>query len=197
MQAYKSIQGLGWVVIVLLALMIPMQPMWLAVAAVAPDFYTTSIMPIASQIDAAATILRLLTMIVFGYWIYVAGRNLVDAGWEGLEFTPGARIWWFAVPFANFVMPYFGMRELWNASRGAEDVKQNAALLICWWSCWIGFALLSNFARFGNSADGPNYVVVVATLVLLPLHILAIMVVRGIMIAQARPAPNELGDVFA
>jgi hypothetical protein len=198
MQAYKSIQGLGWVVVVMLALMIPMQPMWLAVAAIAPNFYNAAIMPLANEIDAAATVLRLLTMVVFGYWIYVAGRNLVEAGWEELEFTPGARIWWFAVPFANFAMPYLGMRELWNASRGSEDLKQNHPVLIGWWACWIGFALLSNFSRFGSSAvEEPNYVVVVATLVLIPLHVLAILVVRGIMIGQVRVAPKELGEVFA
>ncbi|WP_163360139.1 DUF4328 domain-containing protein, partial [Enterobacter hormaechei] len=64
----------------------------------------------------------LLTMCVFAWWIFRAGKNLVALGYVSLAFTPAVRIWWFLVPLANLVIPYHGMRELWNASHGKADL---------------------------------------------------------------------------
>lgn len=95
-----------------------------------------------SGIDYALIGFFILTVIVFSIWIYVAGKNLVAAELD-LEFTPGSRIWWFAVPFANLVKPFQGMRELWNASHGAPHYDENNGLVTGWWAVWLGGNLVA------------------------------------------------------
>lgn len=140
---------------------------------------------------------KLLTVIVFGRWIYVAGKNLQDAELD-LEFTPGSRIWWFAVPIANLFKPFQGMREMWNASRGAARYDENDGLVTTWWCLW----LVSNFGNYfvnlmagANAGLGPLWLMAVADIALAAV---AILMIRGIAQAQGRTLTGEhLEEVFA
>ncbi len=118
-----------------------------------PDAYAEHVMPVADQVDFAALVFRLLTFVAFGRWIYMAGRNLVEAGYQDLEFTPGSRIWWFAVPFANLVKPYQGMRELWNASHGEGDYTTGNGLVGAWWALWLLHGFIGGFLRLAGGPD--------------------------------------------
>lgn len=95
-------------------------PVVLGIVYVFPTVFNDYILPIADGVDASAMIFRILTVIAFATWIYIAGKNLIAAGYEDLEFSPASRIWWFAVPIATWFKPYQGMRELWNASHGSD-----------------------------------------------------------------------------
>ena len=146
----------------------------------------------------AALGITLLTWIVFGRWIYLAGQNLVDAGYRDLAFTPAARIWWFAVPIANFYKPFQGMRELWNASHGHDDYSgQTAPLVAMWWALWLlsgflglGLELFAGSAA-GLTSDWINVVLEVA------LAIVAIAMVRRVTEAQTQLSDTRLAEVFA
>jgi len=142
-----------------------------------------------------ALLLLFVTTIMFAIWIYRAGKNLVAAGYEGLEFTPAARIWWFAVPFANFIMPYRGMRELWNASRGEAFHGKDPPVLIAWWAAWLSQGLVGMLLRF-ELLDAETLMSIGSVLgvVLAPL---AITLIFQVARAQRQINGPPLTDVFA
>lgn len=149
-----------------------------------------------SWIDRVSNGFKILTMIVFGRWIYVAGRNLEEAELE-LEFTAGSRIWWFAVPVATLFMPFRGMRELWNASHGEARYDENNGLVTIWWCLW----LVSNFGNYllnmmlaVNGGLGPLWLMAGVDVAL---AVVAILMIRAIAQAQGRTLSGEqLEEVF-
>ncbi len=108
--------------------------------------------PDGAGIDVALIGWIVLTMIVFSIWIVVAGKNLERAELD-LEFTAASRVWWFAVPFACLIKPFQGMRELWNASHGADHYDENNGLVTVWWAIWLIGNLVSYFV---NTVAGPE-----------------------------------------
>lgn len=173
-------------------------PVILLAALAAPEAYVANVVPIADAVDGAALLFKLVTMIVFAWWIHTAGRNLLAAGYEDLEFSPASRIWWFAVPFANFVKPFQGMRELWNASHGNSDYTQGSGLVATWWALWLGSRLArlvaNGLAGESDSGTGPFWVEAAFDV---PLAIVAILLIRGIARAQKQLAEPALVEVFA
>ncbi|MFS2109132.1 DUF4328 domain-containing protein [Sphingomonas sp. Sphisp140] len=89
------------------------------------------------RVDLAMLAWTLLTMCVFAFWIFRAGRNLVALGHGSLAFRPATRILWFLVPFANLIIPYHCMRELWNASHAKTDLGETPPLVAIWWGMWL------------------------------------------------------------
>ena len=72
-------------------------------------------------------------------WIFRARKNLREFGAEELAYSPGWAVGCYFVPFANLVVPFRSMRELWNRSNG-EDAYQ-ASLTVpevsAWWTCFM------------------------------------------------------------
>ncbi|HKX76949.1 MAG TPA: DUF4328 domain-containing protein [Novosphingobium sp.] len=95
-----------------------------------------------------------LTSVVFiAMWLYRAHANLVAAGVDGLEFSPGWSVGWYFIPIANLFKPFQAMRELWTNSHniadgfGAEAPHQ----LSLWWGTFIVGNMLTNMSsRFDN-----------------------------------------------
>lgn len=172
------------------------RPTLLAWSTFALDSYTSVILSSAETFDRAIIGFYILTLAVFGRWIYVAGRNLRAAGLDGLQFTPASRIWWFAVPFANFVMPFRGMRELWNASHGEADYAVNHWLVTGWWALWLGNGIVSYLTgRFGAQSD---FLLIFESFVGLVLAGVAIVLVRRISASQlSLSTAPDLAEVFA
>ena len=183
----------------ILTIMIVVDALWtpivLGMALAAPTAFQTLVTPIAASVDLAAIVFKIATMIVFCGWIYMAGKNLVAAGFEDLEFTPAARIWWFAIPIAGLFKPFQGMRELWNASRGVYPYETNESLVATWWALWLA----SNIAGLVlNNARGSDDVVLWVTGALdMGLAAVAIVMIRGIAQAQRRLDGSDLSEVFA
>lgn len=149
------------------------------------------------RIDIITYSVAILTIVLFSIWIYVAGKNLQDADLD-LEFTPGSRIWWFAVPFANLVKPYQGMRELWNASHGVANYEENNTLVATWWAVWLGCGFMSYLLNAMASSDGSVGPLWVEGGLLLARGGIAIALIRGIAIAQGSTLSGErLQEVFA
>jgi hypothetical protein len=193
----RDLRPLTLVVSVMVAINALITPMILGWSALSPDTFDVHITPVADAVDGTAMLFKLATIIVFGRWIYMAGRNLVDAGYQDLEFTPAARIWWFAVPFANFVMPFRGMRELWNASHGEGDYTVDNGLVGAWWALWLGQTVAVIILRVSAGPDagaGPLWFQSAAYVVL---SIVAIALIRRIAKAQTKLGAGELAEVFA
>jgi hypothetical protein len=172
-------------------------PIILLAAELFPDGYMENVVPIASQVDLAVTGFTLLTYAVFSRWIYVAGRNLLEAGYQDLEFTPGSRIWWFAVPFANLVKPYQGMRELWNASHGESDYTIGNGLVGAWWALWLGHGFLATILRASAETDAGTGSLWLQSAADIAVAIVAILMLRRIAEAQTKLGSGELAEVFA
>ncbi len=153
--------------------------------------------PFATELDYGIIAFHYLTMIVFSVWIYQAGANLVAAGFEDLEFTPGSRIWWFAIPIASLFKPFQGMRELWNASHGNSHYDDNNGLVTAWWTLWLS-ANLGYY--FFNLAAGPETGLTalwVLSAVGIALAAVAIRMIHDIAQAQGRIlSGDDLNEVF-
>lgn len=194
----RSLRFITILVVALVVLNAAWAPFVLLTVTLAPEWFTLHVTPVAPIGDACQIGIRILTMIVFGRWIFVAGSNLTALGIEGLEFTPGARIWWFAVPFANFFKPYQGMRELWNASRGSWPLNDDHPLLAAWWACWLLNAVVGYASRLtGDSVEAALPILYASTLASTALAATAIAVVLGIARGQSALGQDDLSTVFA
>ena len=172
------------------------KPLLFGGARLFPVFYSAVIAPNADGLNGIAALIKLATIVLFCMWIHRAGRNLIAFGFDALEFTPGARIWWFAVPIANLFVPYQGMRELWNASHGRQDLGHNEPIVAIWWGLWLLHGVAAAIAMFFTRGDDQagfraQGVADVA------LALVAIQMLREIVAAQARLRGPELARVFA
>ncbi|MDP8957226.1 MAG: DUF4328 domain-containing protein [Actinomycetota bacterium] len=84
--------------------------------------------------------------IVWLLWQYRAQSNLSALGAADLRYSPGWAVGWWFIPFANIVMPYLTMRELWKASdpdAGAIEWKtaRGTPMLPVWWGTWLGMQI--------------------------------------------------------
>jgi heme/copper-type cytochrome/quinol oxidase subunit 2 len=92
-------------------------------------------------------ILTVATIVLWCVWQFRAQANLRPLGAANLRYSPGWAVGWWFIPFANIVMPYLTVRELWKASDpeggsvGWQMVK-TTPLLPFWWACWLGYAVL-------------------------------------------------------
>ena len=84
-----------------------------------------------------------VSAVIVSIWIYRAHANLSVIGLDGLEFTPGWSIGWFFVPIASLVMPYRAMRELWERSGAAADVRWGG-ILPYWWGTFLIGGVIEN-----------------------------------------------------
>ncbi len=200
--AIRDLRGLTLVVSAMVGINMLITPIVIFAPRFFPELYpiVDSDMPTGPALMFDFTVLgiTLLTWFLFGRWIYLAGRNLVEAGCRDLEFTPAARIWWFAVPLANFYKPLQGMSELWNASHGHDGYSGQAATLVAgWWALWLlswfvglGLGLLAETGTH-PTLDWINVAIDIA------LAVVAIMMLRRITEAQLQLSGSRLAEVFA
>jgi hypothetical protein len=140
-------------------------------------------------------LLFIATVVAFLMWLHEAYVNLASLGTFKPEYTPGWAVGWFFVPFANLVMPYKVVDELWVKSDPMlkEPVEESwqkggSSSLVGWW--W-GFWIISNIAnraanRLSSDAETADQlftaakVEIVADALTIIAGILVIMVIRGI-----------------
>ena len=143
--------------------------------------------------------------VAFLMWLHRASRNLRALGnpSQRIEFTPGWAVGWFFIPFANLVMPYKAVREVWEKSdpavRTGDDFMfagpSSAPLLLGWWVTFIASNFAGNISgrlmadahtdaalRFTAGVD------LIASLLSVVAAALAILVVRDIDRRQAERA---------
>ncbi|GAA0300340.1 hypothetical protein GCM10009087_07710 [Sphingomonas oligophenolica] len=174
-----------------------LRPAILLVAWLSPGTFSVYITPVAGMADGFVFGFKILTMILFCRWIYVAGRNLVEVGMDELEFTPASRIWWFFVPVASLFKPFQAMRELWNASRNIWPHDTNDSLVSVWWGLWLATNILAYISNITNRDSRNLTTIVVHIAAEIAVAVAAIALVRGIAKGQDSLAGSEIAEVFA
>ncbi len=194
----RSLRTLTLVVSIMVVIDALWTPLILLWASALPDLFQAVIAPVATIVDAAALCFKIVTMIIFARWIYVAGDNLVDADVMDLEFTPASRIWWFFVPIASLFKPFQGMRELWNGSHGIYPNYASSSLVATWWGLWLVANFIGYFTGItAGSGGGVPVMSWASAAVDIAAAVAAITMIRGIADAQGKLDGSALSEVFA
>ncbi|WP_373741332.1 DUF4328 domain-containing protein [Neisseria sp.] len=82
-------------------------------------------------------ILFWISAIPVSMWIISANEAARTLGAPGITISPGWSVGWYAVPFANLVMPYKAMAQIWRGSLMIAGQKRSAAVLVIWWFTFI------------------------------------------------------------
>lgn len=87
------------------------------------------------------------TVVVFLMWLYRAANNLkAFNAWHRPEYSPGLAVGSFFIPFANLVIPYRAVKEVWQKSCLPDEAllaePSPPSQFPLWWLFW----LLSSFA---------------------------------------------------
>lgn len=84
-------------------------------------------------------VLWIVNIVLFCAWLYRATRNARALGARGFESSPGWVVGYFFIPFANLVMGYRGVRELWLSSHAPSDWSADgrAPLVLAWWLIYL------------------------------------------------------------
>lgn len=120
--------------------------------------------PAAAQADDDRTallavvylLILLVTMIAYCLWLRRASQRAHAVSGGNMGTTPGWAIGWHFVPFANLVMPFRTMVEIWKVSANPHDpeaVLWPEALLRGWWGLWLAGNFAANIAWRFNDPD--------------------------------------------
>jgi hypothetical protein len=152
----------------------------------------------ALGVESAAIWVIVAAIILWLIWQYRAHANLRALGVGELKYTPGWAVGWWLIPFANIVMPFLTMRELWKASdpeAGSIDWlgRPTTALLGLWWAgrlitqilIQIGFAFDKSLRSIGDLRT-EAWFFIAGNILLIVTGVLAILLVRSIDDRQAK-----------
>jgi len=119
---------------------------------------------------------------------------------KGLTQTPGKALLFYFVPFVNLVLPYRGMRELWQASHSPSGWREQPvpALVPVWWTFWLVTNVFGRFTKVMSERadDQPSLILATQLLTLqaalvIAVSLLAHAVVRRVTDAQLAAAPGS------
>jgi Ca2+/Na+ antiporter len=138
-------------------------------------------------------ILFFAAALLFLFWTFRANCNALALGAREMRYTPGWSVGWFFVPFANLVMPFKVMREIWQASSdpGNQSAKSSSAVVGWWWFAWLAntVAAYAVGAMFKNidgveAAQRVSAAAMVHDLVQIGLYVAIFALVKGIFDRQ-------------
>ena len=176
---FFSLMTLTRIVIVLVGLRLALQVSMTAGTLILTLFFPGVLAdPDVASVDDAASVLVLVAtglagvgmlgamLLALPFWLawhYQAGRNLEVLGREDLAHGPVGHAGWWFVPFANLIMPYRCMQELYIRSQPGDEMAPPPELFSIWWGCWLGSNIASNLSNrlgeIGVYLDGPAVVV--------------------------------------
>jgi hypothetical protein len=90
------------------------------------------------------SLLTLVAGVTWLTWQHKAQGDLYARQLPGLRYTPGWAVGWWFVPFANLVMPYLTVRELWDGAGHASRAPATRRdwRLLAWWLAYISSTYL-------------------------------------------------------
>jgi len=101
-------------------------------------------------IDLGLALLTLLiyfaTVVFFLLWLYRSCDNLRAFGARHLNYSPGWAVGSFFVPFANLVVPYRAVKEVWQNSVPPGETFLSVPTPPAWFPTWWAFWLFSSWA---------------------------------------------------
>jgi len=116
--------------------------------------------------DGIKTLLGFAALIAFFVW-FARAYAWVRATRGGTQYSTGLAIGGWFIPFANFVLPYLAMRDLWRRAMNDE----NGHLVVLWWLGYMAstiiagvFSFMQSGVAIGGSATVWNLVGWVGTL---------------------------------
>jgi hypothetical protein len=141
-----------------------------------------------------------ISYVLVGWWIYRTNSNAhVFSG--AMTITPGWSVGWFFVPFANLIMPYQGVKEVWQESHefAGRHAEMESPLLGWWWGLWIAMNIATNIASFSGAFTldpSPNalYLNLAAAALSVGASAALILLIRRLDVAQLAASR---GGVFA
>ncbi len=106
-----------------------------------------AIMLLALLIALLELTIYITTVVFFCLWLHRAYENLraFDPS-RRLNHSPGWAVGSFFVPFANLVVPYLAVKEVWQKSGPSEEAFLSEPKPPAWFPIWWLFWLLSSFA---------------------------------------------------
>jgi uncharacterized protein DUF4328 len=154
----------------------------------------------------ATVAVYIATVITFLMWLYRANNNIAAFG-EPREHSAGWAVGSFFVPFANLVIPYRAVKEIWKKSdpAGADSLLYTPSppgYFPAWWGFWIAMNIANNIYFRMTLADAPadaTAIVGIASEVLtIAAAWFAILVVRDIdrrQTERSQTRPHYAGPV--
>lgn len=99
-------------------------------------------------VNQLTVLVLLLSIIVFCFWMYRVSANVRALGANGLEFTPGWAVGYMFIPFANLVMTYRAMLEVWTTSHdpSGRTVRGHHLPVTLWWLIYLGGGMVGGIA---------------------------------------------------
>ena len=91
-------------------------------------------------------IIYLATVVFFLIWLYRAYNNLRAFSGRSLNYSPGWAVGSFFIPFANLVIPYRAVKEVWQKSGPPDEAFLSEPSPPAWFPTWWTFWLLASFA---------------------------------------------------
>ena len=103
--------------------------------------------------------LSLIELVVFLMWVYRASSNCRALGATGMRYSPAWSVGWFFVPIAGLFMPYWVVKEVWQASSPPRDGKWRqtivSPILAVWWLvCAVSGTI--RYSRFRYLTNDPT-----------------------------------------
>ena len=124
----------------------------------------------------------LATVVFFCIWLYRAYANLrVFNPWRRLDSSPGMAVGSFFIPFANLILPYRAVKEVWQKSGPPDDVLPSEPGAPSWFPLWWTFWLLSSFADNISLRASFNENVAEQTATVISIVASALSVVAGLL----------------
>lgn len=138
----------------------------------------------------------ILTIFVFGRWVWVASKNLWDH--YVLNYSPASNIWWHAIPIMSLFKPFDAMREIWTRSMGVSESysDETPTHLKIWWGGWVVSSIASNIAfRISNDYADTLFQIIAAAATAIACYFV-IQIVTEITDAQAKGI-GGISEIFA
>ena len=79
------------------------------------------------------------SIFIIGGWIYLSSKanHLLEI--KNLKYSPGWCVGWYFIPFANLVIPYRALKQIYKASFNVENWQKIKIphAFPAWWTTWI------------------------------------------------------------
>lgn len=89
-------------------------------------------------------VIFLINIVLFCLWLYRAAANNRAFGARGQSISPGWSVGWFFIPFANLVMGYRSMLQVWSNSLdlSGRPVRGRWIPVLAWWLLYLASSAL-------------------------------------------------------
>lgn len=124
-------------------------------------------------------VLYVATVVFFLMWLYRANGNLKAFNpWARLDYSGGWAVGSFFIPFANLIVPYRAVKEVWQKSAPPDEALLSEpgppAIFPIWWTFWLLSAFAGNISmRLSFNENVPQKTATIVSIVASALSVIA------------------------